>query len=120
MSGTYKDLEVWQAAMALAISVCRHTATFPNDERFGLTVQMRRAAVSVPSNIAEGKGRPSDAELIHYLGRARGSLFEIDTQLAIGEQLGYASKEKCDVVRHEISRVGQMLSGLIRAVRPAA
>jgi four helix bundle protein len=120
MSGTYKDLEVWQAAMDLAISVYRHTSTFPNDERFGLTVQMRRASVSVPSNIAEGKGRPSDAELIHYLGRARGSLFEIDTQLAIGEQLGYATKEKCDAVRREISRVGQMLSGLIRAMRPAA
>ena len=81
---------------------------------------MRRAAVSVPSNIAEGKGRPSDAELIHYLGRARGSLFEIDTQLAIGEQLGYATKEKCDAVQREITRVGQMLSGLIRAMRPAA
>ncbi len=120
MSGTYKDLEVWQAAMDLAISVYRHTAAFPSDERFGLTVQMRRAAASVPSNIAEGKGRPSDAELIHYLGRARGSLFEIDTQLAIGEQLGYASKEKCDPVRREITRVGQMLSGMIRAMRPAA
>lgn len=120
MSGTYRDLEVWQAAMDLAILVYRHTSTFPNDERFGLTVQMRRAAVSVPSNIAEGKGRPSDMELIQCLGRARGALFEIDTQLAIGEQLGYATKEKCDAVRCEIARVGKMLSGMIRAMRPAA
>ncbi len=106
--------------MDLALSVYRHSAGFPNDERFGLTVQMRRAAVSVPSSIAEGKGRPADSELIHYLGRARGALFEVDTQLAIGERLGYASKEKCGAIRQEISRVGQMLNGLIRSVRPAA
>jgi four helix bundle protein len=118
MSGTYKDLEVWQAAMQLAVQVYRLTAVFPKDERYGLTSQMRRAAVSVPSNIAEGKGRASDKELIHFLCNSRGSLFEIETQLTIGEQLGYSTANECNAARQEIARIGQMLNGLMRSVRP--
>ena len=118
MSGTYKDLEVWQAAMQLAVQVYRLTAVFSKDERYGLTSQMRRAAVSVASNIAEGKGRSSDKELIHFLCNSRGSLFEIETQLTIGEQLGYSTPEDCNAVRREIARIGQMLNGLMRSVRP--
>ena len=120
MSGTYKDLEVWQAAMDLAVRIYRLTLAFPKEERYGLTSQMRRAAVSVPSNIAEGKGRASDKELIQFLCHSRGSLFEIETQLAIGERLGYSTKEECEEVRTETARVGQMINGLIRSVRPAA
>jgi four helix bundle protein len=119
MSGTYKDLEVWQAAMELAVQVYRLTAVFPQEEKYGLTSQLRRAAVSVPSNIAEGKGRSSDKELIQFLCHSRGSLFEIETQLAIGERLGYSPTKDCDVVRNETARIGQMLNGLIRSVRPA-
>jgi four helix bundle protein len=119
MSGTYKDLEVWQAAMELAVQVYRLTAVFPQEEKYGLTSQLRRAAVSVPSNIAEGKGRSSDKELIQFLCHSRGSLFEIETQLAIGERLGYSPTKDCDVVRNETARIGQMLSGLIRSVHPA-
>src|SRR6266700_2284400 len=119
MSGTYEDLELWQAAMKLAVRVYRLTAMFPTEEKYGLTSQMRRAAVSVPSNIAEGKGRSSDKELIQFLCHSRGSLFEIETQLTIGERLGYSTTEQCDEVRRETARVGQMINGLIRSVRPA-
>jgi four helix bundle protein len=118
MSGTYKDLEVWQAAMQLALQVYRLTAVFPKEERYGLTSQMRRAAVSVASNIAEGKGRSSDKELTQFLCNSRGSLFEIETQLTIGERLGYSTPEDCNAVRREIARIGQMLNGLMRSVRP--
>jgi four helix bundle protein len=120
MSSTYRDLEVWQAAMELAVQVYRLTALFPKDERYGLTSQMRRAAVSVPSNIAEGKGRASDKELIQFLCHSRGSLFEIETQLTIGERLGYSTSEECNEVRRETARIGQMINGLIRSVRPAS
>ncbi len=120
MSGTFRDLEVWKAAMELAIRVYRLTAQFPKEERYGLTSQMRRAAVSVPSNIAEGKGRASDKELIQFLCHSRGSLFEIETQLAIGEQLGYTTMEECNEIRRATARIGQMLNGLMRSVRPTS
>jgi four helix bundle protein len=118
MSGTYADLEVWQAAVKLAIQIYELTARFPKAEMFGLTSQLRRAAVSIPSNVAEGKGRSSDKELVQFLCHSRGSLFEIQTQLTIAEQLGYTSPEEIRLVRTESSRVGQMLNGLIRSVRP--
>jgi four helix bundle protein len=85
---------------------------------FGLTSQLRRAAISVPSNVAEGKGRSSDRELVQFLCHSRGSLFEIQTQLAIAEQLGYVDSEELLLVRNESNRVGQMLNGLIRSIRP--
>ena len=120
MSGTYADLEVWRAAMELVEDVYRLSTHFPKQEMYGLTSQIRRAAVSVASNIAEGKGRSSDRELIQFLCHARGSLFEIETQLEIGERLGYATREECGPLRCEAVRVGQMLNGLIRSVRPTA
>jgi four helix bundle protein len=120
MSGIYSDLEVWRAAMELVLRIYRISGQFPKEEMYGLRSQIRRAAVSVPSNIAEGKGRSSDRELIQFLCHARGSLFEIETQLRIGERLGYITKEDCDLFRGEGARIGQMLNGLIRAVRPAA
>ena len=107
MSGTYKDLEVWQAAMELAVQVYRLTAVFPKEEeRYGLTSQMRRGAISVPPNIAEGKGRSSDKELIEFLCHSRGSLFETETQLTIEEQLGYSRKTpvQSDGRRFELDR----------------
>jgi len=113
------DLEVWQAATKLAVEIYRITATFPREETYGLTGQLRRAAVSVASNIAEGKGRASDKELIHFLCHSRGSLFEIETQLLIAEELGYLDDEARAAVRKETSRIGQMVNGLIRAVRPS-
>jgi four helix bundle protein len=120
MSGTYADIEVWQAAMDLVTHDYRISRRFPKEEMYGLTSQLRRAAVSVPSNIAEGKGRHSDGELTQFLCHARGSLFEIETQLEIAERLTYITKEERESLRCEATRVGQMLNGLIRSVRPAA
>src|SRR6202521_998877 len=96
MSGTYKDLEVWQAAMELAVQVYRLTAAFPKEERYGLTSQMRRAAVSVPSNIAEGKGRSSDKNRALFFCHARGSLVELETQILIGQRLTYMNDQGAD------------------------
>ncbi len=122
MSGTFKDLEVWKAAMELAVHVYRLTARFPKEERYGLTSQMRRASVSIPSNIAEGKGRSSDKETYTVLVpfprvalRNRNA-----TQLTIAEQLGYSTTEDCTAVQREAARIGQMLNGLIRSKRPSA
>jgi len=103
MSGTYADLEVWNTAMELVVRIYQLTRQFPKDEMYGLTSQLRRAAVSVPSNSAEGKGRSSDKELIQFLCHARGSLFEIETQLKIVERLGYVRTEECDPLRAEAS-----------------
>lgn len=89
MSGTYADLQVWKTPMDLADDIYRITKAFPKEETYGLTAQLRRAAVSVPSNIAEGKGRTSDKELAQFLCHARGSLFEVETQIALASRLGY-------------------------------
>jgi four helix bundle protein len=83
MGGTYRDLEAWQCARALVVEIYRSTASFQREEMFGLTSQLRRAAVSVASNIAEGKGRFSDRELSQFLSVSRGSVFEIETQVTI-------------------------------------
>jgi four helix bundle protein len=121
MSGTYKDLEVWQAAMKMVFDVYRDTATFPKQEMFGLTGQLGRAAVSVASNIAEGKGRFSDRELSQFLSVARGSVFEIETQEAIALELAYLTKDQSQDLQRRCAEVGRLLNGLIRAVRkPAA
>jgi four helix bundle protein len=119
VSGTYEDLAVWQAAMALVVRVYEMTRKFPREEMYGLTSQIRRASVSVASNIAEGKGRASDKELIQFLCHARGSLFEVETQLQLGERLGYSTKDEVEPLRREAVRIGQMLNGLMRAVRPS-
>ncbi|HEY6763910.1 MAG TPA: four helix bundle protein [Candidatus Sulfotelmatobacter sp.] len=118
MSGTYSDLEVWQASMELEMNVYAVTRAFPKEEIYGLTSQLRRAAVSVPSNIAEGKGRSSDKELLQFLNHSRGSLFEIETQVTISQRLGYIEAEACKGILRQTSRVGKMLNGLIRAFRP--
>ena len=83
MAGSYKDLRAWKQSMELALEIYRFTENFPKEERYGLTSQLRRAAVSVSSNIAEGKGRCTDKELLLFLHHARGSLLEVETQLLI-------------------------------------
>ena len=88
-AGTYEDLKVWRRAMDLVLSIYRCTAAFPKREVYGLTSQMRRSAVSVPSNIAEGKGRHSRKELLQFLFHARGSLLELRTQVTIARELGF-------------------------------
>ena len=116
-SGSFRDLRVWQAGMKLAREVCSATATFPRPELYGLTQQIRRAAVSVPSNVAEVKGRHSDKEFAHFLCNARGSLLELETQLILAEELEYlsAAEGKCLLALAEC--VGRALSGLINSLR---
>ncbi len=118
MGGTYNDLQVWQAAMDLAEDIYRITKTFPKEETYALTVQLRRAAVSVPSNIAEGKGRSTQKELAQFLCHSRGSLFEIETQINIARRLGYIDVAQADAIREKTARVGQLLNGLLRSIRP--
>lgn len=120
MSGTFRDLKSWQKAFELALSIYPATRSFPKDEIYGLSGQLRRAAVSVVSNIAEGKGRSSDKDLLHFLGNARGSLFELETQLDLAERLSYIDRTRASQLRFEASEAGKLLSGLIRSyeVRP--
>jgi four helix bundle protein len=111
MSGTYKDLDAWRSAMALVLAVYRNTARFPREEMFGLTSQLRRAAVSVASNIAEGKGRFSDRELSQFLAVARGSVFEIETQVAISLELGFFNGAQSEELLKRCAEVGRLLNG---------
>ncbi len=95
---SYRDLVVWQKAIALVTDVYRCTRTFPKEEIYGLSAQLRRAAVSVPSNIAEGQGRVSTGEFRQFLGHARGSLLEVETQLEIARNLEYLSLQDCTIL----------------------
>jgi four helix bundle protein len=113
----FRDLTVWQKAMDLAASVYRITKEFPADERFGLTSQMRRAAVSIPSNIAEGHARNSTGEFIQALGVAKGSLAELETQAEIAERLQMITRERNCELRTEMNEVGRMLNGLLNSLR---
>jgi len=119
VGGNYEDLEVWQAAMDLVLRVYAARRNFPGDERFGLTNQVRRAVVSVASNIAEGKGRISDKELLQFLSRARGSLFEVQTQLKIAAMLNYLTGNETSNLTQSSARVGCLLNGLIRSLKSA-
>ena len=91
---SYKDLLIWQKGMALALNVYRLSVVFPGDERFGLISQVRRAAVSVPSNIAEGQARHTTKEFLQFLSHALGSLAELETQLLLSVDLGYVTRER--------------------------
>ena len=113
MVETYRDLRVWRRAMDLVVDVYRCTTSFPKTEVYGLTSQMRRSAVSVPSNIAEGKGRFSRKELVQFLFRARGSLLELETQITIGQELGYLELEDGKRLTNLASEVGRMLNGMV-------
>ncbi len=103
--------------MELAEMVYRLSSTFPADERFGLTSQICRAAISVPSNIAEGAGRSGSAEFLHHLSIARGSLMEVETQLALAARLGLVMRESVLPIWDQSQRIGQMLNKLIASLR---
>jgi|SRR5215831_12166631 len=106
--------------MGMVTAIYRCTRDFPDDERFGLVSQLRRAAVSVPSNIAEGKGRASDRDLLHFLVCARGSINEVQTQLEIAEALGYASHDRLRELYARAVEIARLLNGLIKALRPTS
>ncbi|EIL96585.1 four helix bundle protein [Rhodanobacter thiooxydans] len=111
----HEDLSVWQQAMSLVEEVYVCSSTYPNDERFGLAAQLRRAAISVPSNIAEGAARRSTPEYLRFLSIARGSLSELDTQLQIADRLGYG-RVPLDV-KTRIGDIFAMLTGLMNALQ---
>jgi four helix bundle protein len=117
---SFRDLRAWQEAMKLTAEVYRGTISFPRHELYGLSSQMRRAAVSVPSNIAEGKGHRSDKEFSHFLYHARGSLLELETQLLIAEELQYLSREDGRQLSAICEAVGRALSGLINSLHKVA
>ncbi len=118
MSGTYGDLRVWQSAMELVYGVYEITQTSPKHELYGLTSQIRRAAVSMPSNIAEGKGRTTRKDLNVFLCHARGSLHELETQLLIARHLGYVDESDANRLLEQCKDIGRMLHGLISYAVP--
>lgn len=120
MAGSFRDLRVWQDAMKLTSEIYKNTAGFPKHEIYGLTQQIRRAAVSVPSNIAEGKGHHSNREFGHFLLHARGSLLELQTQLMIAEELQYLPSPGARYLLGMAEKVGRALSGLINSLTPKA
>jgi four helix bundle protein len=115
MGGTFRDLKSWQKAFDLALSIYRVSRSFPREETYGLTSQLRRAAVSVVSNIAEGKGRSSDKDLLRFLATARGSLFEVETQIALAEKPSYLSEADALELMTEASETGKLLNALMRS-----
>jgi four helix bundle protein len=114
---SYRDLKVWQAAVDLVTDVYRLTAEFPKNEVFGLSSQIQRAAVSVPSNIAEGHARNSDNEFNRFLGIALGSLAELETQLIITERLRYIESDRINPVLTRCDDIGKMIRGLKKVVK---
>ena len=115
MSQTYRDLKVWQKAMGLVARVYEISKSWPSDERFGLISQVRRAAVSIPSNIAEGNGRLTPGEGIQCLSVALGSLFELETQLILAGNLKFTAADLLAEELEKAAEIGRMLRGLIDA-----
>ena len=113
----YKDLLVWQKGMLLVKGVYRLTLSFPSDEKFGLTSQMRRAAVSIPSNITEGQARRSTGEFIQFVSHAEGSVAELDTQLLIAVDLSYCSSSEAQALFDLLLELRKMLNSLRRKLQ---
>jgi four helix bundle protein len=113
---SYQELVAWEKSMALVSDIYRCTQGFPKEEIYGLTSQIRRAAVSVPSNIAEGRGRLTRGEFKQFLGHARGSVFELETQVSIARDLGFLDEKSTKNLLERISEVGRILSGLLNSL----
>jgi four helix bundle protein len=113
---SYRDLEVWRRAKGLALEFYRVTQTFPADEKFGLTSQIRRASVSVAANIAEGQARVHTGDFVRHLSIARGSLAEAETLLEIATSLEYLQREKVNQLWNELQTIGRMLTALIQSL----
>jgi len=108
----YRDLLAWQKSMELVTDIYKVTIRFPKDELYGLTSQLRRAGVSIASNLAEGHGRNSTNEFGHFIGLSRGSLSEVETQLEIAKALGYLEDRAADELLRKAATLGRMLTGL--------
>jgi four helix bundle protein len=113
---SYKELIAWQKSIDLVTEVYKLTRVFPRDELYGLTNQLRRAAVSVPSNIAEGQGRLSRGEFRQFLGHARGSVFELESQVLIARNLKYLNEKDSEGLLLRITEVGRVLNGLLKSL----
>ena len=117
MARTYRDLLVWQKAKTLAVEIYKSTQDFPTCEKYGLTNQLRRAGVSVASNIAEGQGRLTRGEFRQFLGHARGSVLELDTQLAIALELNYLSQAQYKILEQKVYEVLGLLNRLLASLQ---
>jgi four helix bundle protein len=112
----YRELIAWQKAVEMVCTIYKLTSSFPADERFGLTNQLRRAAISIPSNIAEGQGRGVSRDFGRYLRMANGSRQEVETQIAIAHRLGYLDQERTASVLSDLEELGRIISGLLRSI----
>jgi four helix bundle protein len=114
---SFRDLIAWQKAMDLVERVYQSSAEWPSSEKYGLTSQIRRAAVSVPSNIAEGQGRQSPKEFLNHLSMAYGCLMELETQLLIGERFGYVPSGLSSELQAQAAEVGRLINGRSSSIR---
>lgn len=117
-SSNYKELKVWQKAMDLTVEVYKIVKLLPKEETYALSDQMRRAVVSIPSNIAEGQGRNSDKEFIQFLSIARGSLWELETQIEICLRIGYIDQSLATNIYNLIEEISKMLNALSNSLKP--
>jgi len=116
MTQTFRDLIAWQQGKALARQVYEVTRRFPDEERFGLVIQLRRAAVSIPSNIAEGRGRGTKKDFAHFLMQARGSLYEVETQIELANELHYINELDTARLLEVCNELSRVLNGLINSI----
>ncbi len=116
--GSYRDLDVWQLAMDIVIEIYRVTRAFPAEEKFGLVSQLRRAGVAIPSNIAEGHGRLGAAEFRRFVSIARGSVAEVETQLAVAVAIGFIDVDAITSLSSQLDQLSRMLFGLYRRLAP--
>jgi four helix bundle protein len=117
VGASYRDLRVWQLGMELVVAVYVGTRSFPKAEIYGLLSQMRRSAVSVPGNIAEGKGRSTDRDRSLFFCHARGSLLELETQILIAQQLEYLAPSEAEKLMANSTQLGRMLDSLIHSLK---
>jgi four helix bundle protein len=117
MIESYRDLKVWQQGMALAKGCYFLTRMFPKEELFGMTCQIRRAAASIPANIAEGNGRESPREYVHFLRIAQGSLKELETHLLLAQEVALATAPDVEPLLAQADQIGRMLRALIRSIQ---
>jgi four helix bundle protein len=114
---SYKDLEVWKRSFSFSLEIYKVTAVFPSEEKFGITSQLRRAAVSIPTNIAEGWSRKSTKSYIQFLNIAIGSLAESETLLQLAHELKYIADEMNHTLQKLLNEIGRMLNALISSLR---
>jgi four helix bundle protein len=119
MTQSFRDLALWQRSMQLTLAIYKLTQVFPREEQFGLISQLRRAAVSIPSNVAEGQGRNNILEFRQFLGIARGSLCELQTQLEIARELGFGDQKLIDEAESLSHEVRKMLFGMLNSLKPS-